>query len=414
MPIDVLGRGYRSSYALSLMIMKINRITATPLRIRLKEPFRLAAFTVYSMHHVLIAVETDAGITGYGEATPSWDVNGETCESVVGFIRLITNYEMLGYSLIGEPIDSVQDVLRLMGSVIDPHEHSSMVAGNSAAKAGLEQALFHVVTQSTGKTLPELLTLQEGDSTPQGQIPCSTTISIWDIQETIDRVHAAIDAGSTTIRLKIGKANAFGHPGFSRDFTVIQGAHALITNQSRPIRLVADANQGFIDAAGAISFCKSIEGCLDWLEQPTLARDTGAFARIKQATTVPLMADESLKSYEDALSLLSAQAVDYFNVKLMKTGGILGALRLIDMATSAKVGCYIGSMIESALGVLPGLATWQLRPKCVGTDLDVFTTLAEHYWPQPQLTAATIQVPPDCYRGPLDPHAVKRFAGAYS
>lgn len=81
------------------------------------------------------------------------------------------------------------------------------------------------------------------------------------------------------------------------------------------------------------------------------------------------MADESLSSWNDAERFFEAGGADYFNVKLMKTGGIYGALRLIDTATSHGIGCYIGSMIESAFCILPRWSSSDVtrisdRPEC--------------------------------------------------
>lgn len=307
--------------------MRIKNIDAIPSRIPLKNPFKLSAFTVHSMHYVLVKVETDEGVVGFGEAAPSWDVNGETMESVVGFIRLLKSPDMLGYSLIGEELNGVDDVERLMTSVIDPPDRIALMAGNSSAKAALEQALFHVITQSTGISIVELL---GGSHQP---VPFSTTISILPTEETLRRVASALDADSPVIRLKIGCPNVFSMPGFGRDVEVVREASAMVRERGSKAKLVADANQGFIDEVTTIRFCREIEGCLDWLEQPLLARAIEGFSTVRNETGMPLMADESLSSLRDAERFFENGGADYFNVKLMKTGGVYGALRLIDKAT---------------------------------------------------------------------------------
>ena len=349
--------------------MKITNIIAVPFRIPLKDPFRMAHFTVRYMHYVLITVETDIGIIGYGEATPAWEVNGETCGSIVGYIELLKNKAMTGYSIIGEKLDSLEDVENLIDTVINPVNEFSLIAGNSAAKAALEQAIYYAFCASKKQSFPELYKLKQ---TP---IPCSTTISIADIEDSLKEVKKAIFNSSHLIRLKVGRKDIDGH-GFNRDVTVIREAKKIIVSKKKKIHLVADANQGFANVKTAVSFCKQIEGCLDWLEQPLAADNLIGFREIKEECSVPLMADESITSYKDAKVLFELGGIDYLNIKLMKTGGLRGAIKIIDEAKKYKVKCYIGSMIESILGSSIGCLTYLSRPQIVGTDLNVYELLS--------------------------------------
>ncbi len=348
--------------------MKIANITALPLRIPLKDPFHMAHFTVRYMHYVLITLETDAGVFGYGEATPAWEVNGETCDSIIGYIELLKNKTMTGYSIIGEKLDTLEDVERLIDTIINPVNECVLIAGNSAAKAAMEQAIYYAYCAFKKQSFIKLYDLKQ---TP---VPCSTTISIVNISDSLTLIKKAIKNSSSIIRLKIGKKDVDG-PGFYRDIKLIQEVKKLILSQNRRIQLVADANQGFEDVKTAVTFCKQIEGCLDWLEQPLAADNLSGFREIKKKCAVPLMADESITSYKDAKVLLELGGVDYLNIKLMKMGGLRGAIRIIDEASKYKVKCYIGSMIEGFLGSSMGCLTYLSRPQIVGTDLNVYELL---------------------------------------
>ena len=100
--------------------MKITTLRATPYKLPLKEPFKMAEFTVRKMNYVRVEVEDEQGHIGVGEATPAWEVNGETPESIVGCVRLFSDASALGYSLIGESIANLEDVERLMTKIIHP------------------------------------------------------------------------------------------------------------------------------------------------------------------------------------------------------------------------------------------------------------------------------------------------------
>jgi len=63
------------------------------------------------------------------------------------------------------------------------------------------------------------------------------------------------------------------------------------------------------------------------------------------------MADESLFLPADALKLVKAEACDYFNIKLMKSGGITNSLKISHVAESANIRCMVGCMLESRVAL---------------------------------------------------------------
>jgi L-alanine-DL-glutamate epimerase-like enolase superfamily enzyme len=351
--------------------MKILSIETIPLRLPLKTPFHMSNFSVFDMHYVLVVVTTNKGIIGYGEATPSWDVNGETPESIDGFIRLITNKKMLGYSLIGEEIDSLEQLNNLIDTIINPIDSFSYIAENSSAKAALEQALYSAYALHKQTSLANLLNMKKG------HVPFTNTISIAPVDETVQSASVAIKNGARIIRLKIGKKNVFGSPGYQRDIDVINRIAKLLPNKD--IKLIADANQGFQTVKETVQFCKHIGTHLAWLEQPILAHNLLGFKEIKKYTKIPLMADESVSTYKDLQILLQLKAVDYINIKLMKTGGYRGALKFINLANQYGVNVHVGSMIESAYGIYMGFLLANTRSNIISTDLNVYDLLEKQY-----------------------------------
>ncbi|QQV77703.1 dipeptide epimerase [Sphingomonas aliaeris] len=90
---------------------------------------------------------------------------------------------------------------------------------------------------------------------------------------------------------------------------------------------------------------------IDLLEQPLPADDDAALDGF--APLVPIAADESAHVAEDISSLRGKYQV--INIKLDKTGGLTGALALLDAARSAGLGVMTGSMICSSLSIAPAL-----------------------------------------------------------
>jgi len=87
------------------------------------------------------------------------------------------------------------------------------------------------------------------------------------------------------------------------------------------------------------------------MEQPVSARDFVGMKYVRDHLSMPVVADESLFSLQDALELVSMRAVDGLNIKLMKCGGIYNALKIAAIAEAAGIPCMIGSMMESHVSV---------------------------------------------------------------
>lgn len=85
---------------------------------------------------------------------------------------------------------------------------------------------------------------------------------------------------------------------------------------------------------------------IDYLEQPTPARDFAALSEIRRNSPIKIMADESCFSLEDLLKLIELKAIDLVNLKLLKSGGLTVAREMAKVAQSAGIQTYVGSMME--------------------------------------------------------------------
>jgi L-alanine-DL-glutamate epimerase-like enolase superfamily enzyme len=72
---------------------------------------------------------------------------------------------------------------------------------------------------------------------------------------------------------------------------------------------------------------------------------------LRDQTTIPIMADESVFDHHDALRLIKAGACDYINIKLSKAGGIKESLIMHDVCAAAKIPNMLGGMLESRLAL---------------------------------------------------------------
>ena len=88
------------------------------------------------------------------------------------------------------------------------------------------------------------------------------------------------------------------------------------------------------------------------------------------------MADEALHSPVDAVKLIKADACDYFNIKIMKAGGLRHSLQISTIAEAANIRCMVGCMSETRLGLSASAHVVAAQKNIVFADLDSFLALA--------------------------------------
>jgi len=236
----------------------------------------------------------------------------------------------------------------------------------------LEEALLDIVGKSQGKPIYELF---GGKPKP---VPYAHVLGIAPVRETLTQAKELLERGVDKIKLKIGIENLDGLEGHRRDVEVVLGTKKLIDEIRPHAKMVADANQGFTSPEKAVAFLKKVPGCLDYLEQPVVAGDRLGMRKIKDQCDVVLMADESLHSYHDAQQLLQLGAVDVFNVKLMKCGGMFEALKLAKLAKTNGKRVVLGSMLENQLGAVPSIHAFFCDDVFESTESGFFSCLSSN------------------------------------
>jgi L-alanine-DL-glutamate epimerase-like enolase superfamily enzyme len=73
--------------------------------------------------------------------------------------------------------------------------------------------------------------------------------------------------------------------------------------------------------------------------------------KVKKKTTISIMADESCGNQHDAERLIKLKACDMFNIKVGKTGGLVNAWKVVQLAEKANIICQVGAFMESRLGM---------------------------------------------------------------
>jgi len=330
--------------------MKITAIHTTLLYAPLKTPFVTALRRVEALEDVVVIIECDNGLVGYGEGAPTPQITGETIGSMKAAIDFIAPH------LTGRPFDDLEHLIAIIHRTI---KH------NTTAKSALEIALYDLKAKVAKAPLYQLL------GGTQTHFKTDITISMNEIETMIADAQKAVTLGYKTLKVKIGSDPTLDAK------RIIHIAQALPSH----ITLRLDANQGW-SAKESITLLQQIEAegiVAEFIEQPVAAEDKAGLKAIKEAVKTPVLADESVFSLTDAKTLLEMEAVDYINIKLAKTGGITQALQLADLCESYGVSCMLGCMLEGPIAVAAGVHVASAKANTITMlDLDAVALLASH------------------------------------
>jgi len=303
--------------------MRITEVKLGKISVPLRVPFKTALRSVSSVEDVIVEIHTDTGAVGYGEAPPTGAVTGDTTGAILGALR-----DHLIKTIVGRDVDDFEDQMKAVNACI---------VKNTSAKAAVDMALWDLYGQLYKIPVYKLM----GGS--RKQIVTDITISVNDPEEMARDAVNAIDRGYDTLKIKVGS---------NPDMDVARlVAVRQAVGPDTCIRI--DANQGWNPKQAVKLLNQMQEKGLDieFVEQPVKAHDFEGLKYVTERSYVPVLADESVFSPEDAMTIMQMGAADLVNIKLMKCGGLYNALKIASAAEVYGVECMIGCMLEAKISV---------------------------------------------------------------
>ena len=275
--------------------MKIKRIEPIAVSLPMMKSVKMSLEEVSSAKNVLVRLETDGGVVGWGEAASAPTMTGETQQGMAAAVR------HLAPLLEGMPVDDIPAMIA---------HADRYLYGNHAAKSTIEMALHDAFGRTTGTPVFELLGGQR-----RSRVAMLRLLGTGSTSGDIEDARRKQAEGYVAFKVKVGVAAPAQDAERTRKI-----CEALGNGDS--LLLCADANQGW-SADQAIAYVRAIEDLpFAFFEQPVPGDDLEGMARVARASRIMIGFDEGLHSIEDLKRHHAAGAAQGVSLKTIKLGGL--------------------------------------------------------------------------------------------
>jgi O-succinylbenzoate synthase len=297
--------------------MRIDRIELYRVSMPLIYPWRTAYGEDAAIETVLVKMTSD-GVTGWGETSPL-AAPTYSPEWAAGAFQVLKTW--LAPRLVGREVSSGQEL----------QQQLSIFKGNPFAKGGLDLAWWDLHARIVGQPLYKLL----GGLKPT--VTVGEDCGVMDsIEFLLEKVGAAVAAGFKRVKLKF-------RPGW--DLPMVHAVREVFPDAVLHI----DCNSGYrLDDAPLFRSLDEFD--LAMFEQPLAHDDLLDHAELQKQVRTPICLDESIISVDKVRKALQLGSCRYVNVKPGRVGGLTNALAIHELCNRQGVPCWVGGMLESAVG----------------------------------------------------------------
>ncbi|MGC8955893.1 MAG: L-Ala-D/L-Glu epimerase [Fervidobacterium sp.] len=283
------------------------------------KPFHITNNISYSAQNIEVILELENGVIGHGEASPSFRVNGEKVDALLGLENAVNDM------IVGMDVKEYRKIFDVTDSL----------KSATSIKAAVQYAVLDAFSEEIGVPVYQIF------GGAKKQLETDYTISIGSIEERVNDAKEIVARGHRIIKIKVGE-------NLKEDIEALIAIYEV----SKGCKYIIDANTGYTPKQ-AVQFVTEIYKAgidIAVFEQPVAMTDIEGLKYIRWNSPFPVAADESARTKYDVLRLIKEEAVDYINIKLMKSG-ISDALAIVEIVKAANLRLMLGCMAESSLGV---------------------------------------------------------------
>jgi L-alanine-DL-glutamate epimerase-like enolase superfamily enzyme len=328
--------------------MKITQLHALRVVVPQKPPiapYQSRYRATSSKDALLVRLETDTGLVGWGETPEDW---------------LTRTYE-------GAP----EELLRSQVLGRSPFDIEKWYVENTLGSylaSGVEMAMWDLVGKATRQPLYQLL-----GGAVRKKIELAACMGIRPYHEAKEIARQYLDMGFTTLKTKAGR-------DAREDLDMVRGIRDGVGDR---LKLRIDPNQGYAPGV-AFPLARDLEPYnLEYFEQPMPLGLIGDAARLRRHTRTPIALNESVTTLEVVLQILQLNAAAVLLPDTYQCGGILGVKKVAALAEAAGVTCVfhcahdLGLKTAAMLHVVASTPGFTLANDCTyyGLEDDIITSL---------------------------------------
>lgn len=278
-------------------------------------PYTSGIDDIDTVQRLLVKVETDEGITGWGETSPVPSI-----EVVKSFFRDIVRPD-----LVGRPVYETAMIGggRSNGGARDD-AYDYLFMNFDLYRGGVDVALWDALGKRLGAPLYELLGGKENN-----RVSLAYCLGILDPGEAAEHAQLAVDHGFGTIKTKAG-----------RDWRAdVERMIAMDEAVDGEIDFRIDPNQayGFQDAVRMGAALEDAGVYVQYFEQPIRVETYGTYKRLRERLRQPIAVNEDMYHSHNLTNLIREDAIDCAVVDAVPAGGLLEAKQLAGTAADAGV-----------------------------------------------------------------------------
>lgn len=277
-----------------------------------KNPFHLAGVTISKRSGLIFSLEAEDWIF-WAEASP-----------------LIKFSE--------EKVSDLKEMTKNPGSLLKVLKDETLPVFSNDEPASLRFALsclwYQYMAAKNGMRLNKYI-----DPASSENIDINAAVGLGTEKEVLESAREAIQAGYRTLKLKVGV-------DFDHEFNLL----VKLRQEYPAIKIRIDANQAW-EPKQALRYLTVLEPLgLEYCEQPIPREEFSSLGWLKNNTSVPIAADESIRTFDDARQLILNEYVDILVLKPTLIGQVDAYLSIVDAARKAGMGVITTTTFETGIG----------------------------------------------------------------
>ena len=297
--------------------MRIRSLEAIPVGLPFRRTYLTATGRLERREIVIVRVETEDGVVGWGDAVPMSLRGGPGTDAVRSDVTDLCGPEIAGLSLGRDPRASLREAFA----------RCRRTGAGAPALSGVDTALLDLIGKLAGEPLWRVL-----GAGSAGTVECNGTLGADDPEAASSLASELTEAGFGTIKVKVGTGE---------DRARVEAVRAAC-GPSLKLRIDANGAWGEREAIAVLADLGAAE--LELIEQP--CRRIEELAAVRAASGMRIVADESVSDLGEARAAMTVGAIDAATLKLSKVGGPTAALEI-----AAAVPAYLSSALDSVIGI---------------------------------------------------------------